>query len=184
MSKYVKDLLTDEIGKRLDGVQDALLVNISGMTANDNSALRVALRKKNIRMTMVKNSLARRASEGSSLSAGFQRLEGSTAIVWGGEDIVGLAKELVKLTKEKNFSKFIPKGGVLDGSPLSAEDVERVSKWPSRAEQLSMLLGQILSPGANLVSQLLSPGGALASQIEQKGEEEEKEAEASPPAAE
>lgn len=182
MSKYVKDLLTDEIGKRLDGVQDALLVNISGMTANDNSAVRVALRKKNIRMTMVKNSLARRASEGTPLSAGFQGLEGSTAIVWGGEDIVGLAKEIIKLTKEKSFAQFIPKGGVLDGSPLSAEDVERVSKWPSRAEQLSMLLGQILSPGANLVSQLLSPGGALASQIEQKGEEEA--GEAPPPAAE
>lgn len=181
MSKYVKELLTDEIGKRLDGVQDALLVNISGMTANANSALRVALRKKNIRMTMVKNSLARRASEGTSLSSAFTGIEGSTAIIWGGEDIVGLAKEVIKLTKEKSFAQFIPKGGVLDGSALSATDVEMVSKWPSRGEQLSLLLGQILSPGANLVSQLLSPGGALASQIEQKGEGEG-ESEAAPAA--
>ena len=58
----------------------------------------------------------------------------------------------------------------MDGEPLSAADVERVSKWPSRSEQLSILLGQILSPGANLVSQLNSVGGALASQIEQRGE--------------
>ena len=48
-----------------------------------------------------------------------------------------------------------------------------MSKWPSRAEQLSLLVGQILSPGANLVSQLTSAGGALASQIEQRGKDED-----------
>jgi hypothetical protein len=58
-------------------------------------------------------------------------------------------------------------GIALDGAALSADDVEQVSKWPSRGEQLSLLLGQILSPGANLVSQLCSAGGLLASQIEQ-----------------
>ena len=173
MSKFVKGLIADEIGKRFEGVNDLLLVNISGMTANDNWAVRTQLRKKNIHMTMVKNSLARLAAEGTPLAAAFTGVEGSTAVVYGGEDIVGLAKEVVRLSKEKSFAKFIPKGGVVDGAALAAEDVERVSKWPSRGEQLSMLVGQILSPGANLVSQLLSPGGALASQIKQKGEEEE-----------
>ena len=79
MSKYVKDLLTDEIGKRLDGVQDLLLVNISGMTANDNSALRVALRKKNIRMTMVKNSLARKAIDGTGRRCADERQQNHPA---------------------------------------------------------------------------------------------------------
>ena len=63
----------------------------------------------------------------------------------------------------------------MDGERLDAEQVERVSKWPSRVEQLSLLLGQILSPGAMLVSQLNSAGGALASQIEQRGEGEGEE---------
>ena len=57
----------------------------------------------------------------------------------------------------------------MDGERLTAPQVEQVSKWPSRTEQLSILLGQILSPGAMLASQLNSVGGALASQIEQKG---------------
>ena len=47
-----------------------------------------------------------------------------------------------------------------------------VSKWPTRLEQLSLLMGQILSPGATLSSQLISAGGALASQIKQHGERE------------
>ena len=44
--------------------------------------------------------------------------------------------------------------------------------WPSRTEQLSILVGQILSPGATLSGQLLGPGGKLASQIKKKSEEE------------
>ena len=47
----------------------------------------------------------------------------------------------------------------MDGAALSADQVRQVSKWPSRQEQLSILLGQILAPGANLVSQLTSVGG-------------------------
>jgi len=60
----------------------------------------------------------------------------------------------------------------MDGEQLSPEQVTEVSKWPSRSEQLSLLMGQILSPGAALASQLNSAGGALASQIEQISEKE------------
>jgi len=56
---------------------------------------------------------------------------------------------------------------------LARSKSSRSASGPSRTEQLSLLLGQILSPGANLVSQLGSVGGALASQIEQRGEGEE-----------
>lgn len=175
MSKYVKGLLTKELEGRLDGVSDALLVSTVGMTSNTTMALRSELRKKDIRMTMVKNSLARRATEGTPLAAAFTGVEGATAIVWGGEDVVGLAKEVIRLTKEKTFDTLVPKGGVLDGAQLSPEDVTAVSKWPSRAEQLSTLMGQVLGPGANLLAQLASPGALLASQIKQKSEEDEAE---------
>ena len=58
----------------------------------------------------------------------------------------------------------------LQGQPLAADQVKAVSKWPSRREQLSILSGQILAPGAMLSAQLLSAGGKLASQIKKKGE--------------
>ena len=51
--------------------------------------------------------------------------------------------------------------------------MKAVSKWPSRQEQLSILFGQILSPGAKLSSQLLGAGAKLASQIKKKSEGEE-----------
>ncbi len=58
------------------------------------------------------------------------------------------------------------------------QSVDIVSKWPTRLEQLSLLMGQILSPGAMLASQLTSAGGALASQIKQHSEREGGEPEA------
>ena len=88
---------------------------------------------------------------------------------WGSEDIVSLAKEITTLIKSDKFKPLEARGGMMDGEQLRPAQVAEVSKWPSRAEQLSLLVGQILSPGANLASQLTSVGGALASQIEQKG---------------
>ncbi|MBI3837294.1 MAG: 50S ribosomal protein L10 [Planctomycetia bacterium] len=170
MSKLVKDLVTDQLKRELADVQDLLLVNVVGLSANRTSALRRALRQKNIKLMVVKNSLARRATEGTQLAAAFEGSQGTLAMVWGASDVVALAKEVVKLAADKEFAPFEPRGGVMGGARLEPEEVAQVSKWPSRQEQLSMLVGQILSPGARLASQLIAAGGALASQIKQHAE--------------
>ncbi len=173
MSKYVKNLVSEHLRGRLSDVHDALLVNMIGLDANTNTRLRAVLREKNIQVMVIKNSLAARAAADTPLAPLFTGLEGTAAVCWGAEDIISLAKEITKLAKDQEYSPFQPRGGVMDGERLDAAGVEQISKWPSRREQLSILLGQILSPGANLVSQLSSIGGALASQIKQKGEEGE-----------
>ena len=170
MSKYVKDLMTTGVRDRLSGVNDALLVSVAGLSANKNFKLRRELRGKKINLLVVKNSLARRAVEGSSLAAGFEGLTGLTAVVWGEQDIVSLAKEIIRLTKDKQYAGIIGRGGVLDGVKISPAEVEQVSNWPTRGEQLSLVVGMILSPGARLSSQLISGGGALASQIKEHAE--------------
>jgi large subunit ribosomal protein L10 len=173
MSKYVKNLVTEHLRGRLQNVHDALLVNMIGLDANTNSRLRAHLRSKNIQVVVIKNSLAARAAEGTPLAPLFTGLAGTAALCWGSEDIVSLAKEITKLAKDDKYKAFEARGGVMDGEQLTATQVEQVSKWPSRTEQLSILLGQVLSPGAMLASQLNSVGGALASQIEQRGEGED-----------
>ena len=172
MSKYLKQLITDELKSRFDGVTDALLVDVIGMEANATVELRKELRDKDIKLMVVKNSLARRATEGTTLAPAFEGAQGTVAVVWGGEDVVSLAKEVTRIAGDAKYEPFVPKGGVMDGSALSAEDVKLVSKWPSRTEQLSLLVGQILGPGATLAAQLKGPGGKLASQIKSKAEEE------------
>ena len=173
MSKYVKELIIKDLRNRLEGVDEALLVDVIGMKNERTVQLRQRLRQKNVRLMVVKNSLARRATEGTRLAPAFDTSEGTLAIVWGGEDLISLAKEVVKIAGLKDFEPFQPKGGAMDGQPLTADQVRDVSKWPSRQEQLSILSGQILSPGAKLSSQLLGAGAKLASQVKKKSEQGE-----------
>ncbi len=175
MSKYVKNLIADHLRERLEGVNDALLVNVIGLDANANNRLRTELQTKDINVMVVKNSLAARAMAGTPLGPMFEGLTGTAAVCWGSEDVVSLAKEVVRLAGDAEFEQFEPRGGVMDGESLTAPQVAEVSKWPSRTEQLSILTGQALSPGANLVSQLTSVGGALASQIGQQAEQDGEE---------
>lgn len=168
MSKRIKELITKEFSSRLDGVDGAVLVNVVGLNAEKTFLLRRELRQKNIQLMVVRNGLARRATEGTPLAPVMNKMDGSLALVWGSEDFVSLAKAVVHLNEAKEFQGFETRGGVMDGEQLSPERVKEISKWPSRQEQLSILLGQILSPGANLAGALLGPGGALASQIKEK----------------
>ena len=172
MSKLVKDLLTKDLSNKLDGVDDCVLANVIGMDANSTSALRKRLREKGIGMMVVKNSLAQRATEGSSLAPAFEGINGTHAVLWGADDFVSLVKEVTDLNKdEEEFEVFETRGGAMDGVQLTPARVLEISKWPNREEQLSMLVGQLLGPGAQLGAQLKGPGGALVSQIKSKGEE-------------
>ena len=86
---------------------------------------------------------------------------------------MSLAKEVTRLNDDgEQYDKFATRGGVMDGETLTPERVKEISKWPSRTEQLSMLVGQILGPGAQLAAAIKGPGATLASQIKQKSEGE------------
>jgi len=173
MSKQIKGLIADEVKKRLQGVNDALLVNVIGLNSTNTFNLRRELRNKNISLLVVKTSLARRATEGTPLARAFDDNEGSLAVVWGAEDFVSLTKELVALHKKPEYEKFTAKGGLMEGEKLTAEKVAEISKWPNRVGQISILMGQILDPGSKLLSQINAPGGRLMSQVKKKSEGEE-----------
>jgi ribosomal protein L10 len=184
MSKYVKNLITDHLRKELGSVRDAFLINVQPLDANRAFKLRKRFREKNIRLLVIKNSLARRATEGLPIASAFIGLEGSTAVCWGAEDFVSLAKEVVSVLDEKQFNVIVNRGGVVEGSRIGPEEVRNVAKWPNRGEQLSLLVGQILSVGRTLAGQITAPAGAVASQIEKKAESAPGEPAAAEPAAE
>lgn len=176
MSKYVKNLIADEIKDRLAGVSDAIVANVIGMDSDSTYAIRKQLREKGVQMLVVKRSLAGRATADTSLNCLFNDKSGSVAVIWGCEDFVSLAKEITDIGKTPAFSKFELRGGVMDGEALDAEQVTAVSKWPNRQQQISLLVGQILGPGANLSAQLLGPGATLAGQVKKLVENKEGEA--------
>lgn len=170
MSKLVKGLVADDIKRRLKGVEDCVVGNMVGLNSELTAELRKKLRDKKIGILVIKNSLARLATKGTSLGSAFEGLKGTAAVLYGGEDFISLVKEVTELDKDEKFAAFKTRGGVMDGERLSPEKVAEISKWPNRQEQLSILVGQILGPGRKLAAQVIAPAGKLASQIEQAGE--------------
>ena len=81
---------------------------------------------------------------------------------------------MIRLAEAKEFQGFEARGGAIEGASPRTQ-VKVVSSWPSRGEQLSILAGQILGPGATLAAQFIGVGGTLAGQIKQKIEDLEKE---------
>jgi len=173
MSKVVKKLISRDIATRLAGVNDAVVANVIGMTGNENYNIRKTLRDKGIGLLVVKRTLAARATEGTSLRPAFDSQAGSVAVLWGGEDFVSLVRTITKLASSGEFSKLEIKGGVMDGEAMTAEQIKKVSKWPSRQEQISMLVGQILSPGSTLAGQLVGPARTIAGQVKKMIEDRE-----------
>ena len=183
MSKAVKSMLVEDLKGRLGGVGELIVVSLGRLDAQKTTQLRQQLRKKRINLQLVKNSLARRVVAGTPLEPAFARAEGMLAVAWGGEDVVDLAKELDRLAGVKDFEGFECRGGALDGSRLEPADVKRVAKWPTRAEQLSLLSGQISSLAGRLAGQIVAAGGVLAGQIKSRAEDLEKAAAGEAPAA-
>jgi large subunit ribosomal protein L10 len=176
MSKVIKDMLVDDLKHRLQDVGDVMVVSLGKLDAQKTTQLRQILRKKQIHLQLVKNSLAQRAVAGTPLAPALEQAAGMLALAWGGEDVVDLAKELDRLAGEKEFEGFECRGGALDGSRLGPDDVKRVAKWPSRGEQLSILSGQISSLAGVLAGQIEAAGGVLAGQIASRVEDLEKAA--------
>ena len=183
MSKAVKTMLVDDLKGRLGGVGDVIVVSLGRLDAQKTTQLRQQLRKKRIHLQLVKNSLARRAVTGTPLEPAFTNAAGMLAVAWGGEDVVDLAKELDRLAGVKDFEGFECRGGALDGARLDPADVKRVAKWPTRAEQLSLLSGQITSLAGRLAGQITAMGGMLAGQLKSRAEDLEKAAGGEAPAA-
>ena len=71
----------------------------------------------------------------------------------------------------------------MDGEAFTAEEAVDISKWPSREEQIAILLGQITGVGSKLSSQLIAGGANLASQIKQRWDKDGEEAAEEAPAA-
>ncbi len=173
MSKVVKDLIINEYRNRFDGVTDALLVDIRELKADQNIELRKGLRSKGIRVTVVRNALATKAFEGTALSPLDPLLTGPSAVVYGGETVIDVAREVVDFAKK--LRKMELKGAILDGEVFKGKaGVEALSKYPTRTEALGQAVQLVLSPGSALVGAVTGPGGALMAIVKSIEEKLEK----------
>ena len=180
MSKRIKELLVTDLQQRIGDTSEMLVVDSSRLDAISDNRFRLGLREKDIRILTVKNSMALRALHSSEVTALDPILEGPSSLVFGGEDIVSLSKEVAGWARELGAGLLEIKGGMLEGITLSASDVDELSKSPSREELIGQIAGLLLSPGATIAGSLLGPGGLVAGSIEAiaDGEAEEETEEA------
>jgi large subunit ribosomal protein L10 len=160
MSKQVKDLITKELTTRLKELESVAVINPRGISAIKNHGIRRRLHEKGLRMTVVKNTLARRAVEGGKLQGFDKLLDGPSAVIYGKASISAIARQL--LDEKKNDETLELRGVFFDGEAYVGEKgVERVSKLPTREEAIGNLVAAILGPGRKLAAALKGPGGTL-----------------------
>lgn len=165
MSKLVKQMQMDALSKSIGESRDMVLLNMSGVPAKEENAMRLALRKKNVRLQLVKNALARRVLKDKGFDGLDNYLNGPTVIAHPiqqtGGGVSEVAKELESFIKK--FSKQISaKIAIAEGSLV---DYDTAKSMPTRAEALSTVAAAILGAGKQLAAAMVGPGRKLGGAI-------------------
>jgi large subunit ribosomal protein L10 len=173
MSKKVKNLITRELGDKFKGVDSVAVINPRGINATKNNSIRRKLREKGLRMTVVKNTLAKRAVGDGKLKGFDALLDGPSAVIYGQASIATIARLI--LDEKKADEKIELRGIFFDGELYTGDKgVEQVSKLPTREEAIGQIVALILAPGAKLSGIFKGQAGKVASLIKAVEERAEK----------
>ena len=144
-----KQSMYNEVQENVSGALYLLLADYKGMTMPETDAFKKLLRGADARVKVVKNSILGRISGELGVGDLGSSLTGPTAMIFGAGDVVEVAKILKKFSAEKN--KPAVKGGVLEGTVLSAEDVGELAKLPGKKELQAKLVGTLAAPMTQVV---------------------------------
>lgn len=149
MSRAVNDAMIDGLATALEDVDSCVLIGPRDMTVEEVSELRTRLREQDIRMRVVKNSLARRALDNTSMKGVGELLDGPSAVLFGGGGALAISKLIVEEAK-KAKKKILIHGGYSEGEVLDAAGIDALSRAPSREEALAMVMGDMFGPVSEL----------------------------------
>lgn len=160
LNRSEKQAVIDEVSALAAKAQTLVMAEYRGITVADLTKLRVEARKAGVSVSVLKNTLARRAVAGTPFEVAAEQMTGP--LIYGfSEDAVAAAKVVVEFAKTND--KMVVRGGVYSGKSLDVNGVKSLASIPSKEVLLSQLLGLMQSP----VSRLARVVAALA---EKKGE--------------
>lgn len=173
MSKPVKEMMIQDYVDRIGEHEDALVIGLRGISSNDTNAIRSGLAKKEIRVTIMRNKLFGKAFGETKLAPLSDIMSGASALAYGAESVVDVAREIVDLLKQ--YPEMELKGAVLDGLLFEGDaGVKALSKFPTRDEAIAQDVTLVLGPGRKLVGAIKGPGSAIAGIIKSIEEKLEK----------
>ena len=143
----LKQPIVDEIKAQVEGAQTAVILNYSGVTVEQDTKLRKAMREAGITYKVYKNTLMKRAFVGTEFEALNASLEGPNAIAISKEDATAPARLVAKFAKDIPNLEMV--AGVVEGQFYDAKGMQAISQIPGREELIGRLLGSMQSPIAN-----------------------------------
>ena len=189
MNRDQKTVVVDEIAEQIGAAEAIFAVDYRGITVTQIAELRTKLRDADARFRVVKNSLSERAADKAGASELKPMLVGPTALALVNGDAAMAAKALNDAARALNLLEF--KGGMLNGTVLSADDVRSIARLPSREVLYAQLVGTIAAPITGLARGLNALIAGIAIQLQAivdqglvSGEAPAPAAEAPAPAAE
>ena len=171
MLRSEKERVVAELSERLRNTDTLIVADYRGLTMPQIDELRTKLVEAGARFHVVKNTLTRRAAEAAGADALLALLEGPSAIAFieSGGDPVAVAKALSGAARDTKILAI--RGGVLEGRPISAEQVEDLAKLPPVDALRGQVMGAIVAPLMTVVGLLNAPlrdlVGLIDARIEQ-----------------
>lgn len=154
MKRPEKEKIVSSLATKLKDAQLVVVTDYRGLSVEKITQLRNELRRASSDYQVVKNTLLKRASQGTALEKLHGYLEGPTAVLISARDPVAPVKVLVRFLKE--YSELSIKAGFLEGTVLSAEETKGLSNLPGRKELLAKVVSLCASPPVRLLSTLQS----------------------------
>ena len=159
----LKQPIVQAIADDIKDAQSVVLVDYRGLTVAQDTELSKQLREAGVIYKVCKNTMMKRAFEGTEFAGLEEYLEGPSALVVSKDDATAPARIICKFAKTAEALEV--KAGVVEGNVYDAAGINELSKVPSREELLSKLLGSLQSPITNLarvLNQIAEQGGAGA----------------------
>ena len=159
----LKQPIVQAIADDIKDAQSVVIVDYRGLTVAQDTELRKQLREAGVIYKVCKNTMMKRAFEGTDFAGLEEYLEGPSAMVVSKDDATAPARIICKFAKTAEALEV--KAGVVEGTVYDAAGITELSKIPSREELLSKLLGSLQSPITNLarvLNQIAEQGGAGA----------------------
>jgi large subunit ribosomal protein L10 len=164
MNRDQKTAVIEQIAGEISGSEAVFAVDYRGLTVAQAADLRERLRATDTRFRVVKNSLSERAADRAGVEVLKPLLVGPTALALVRGDAALAAKALNDAARTTNVLDF--KGGVLNGSALSADDVRSIARLPAREVLTAQLVGTIAAPISGLVRTLNALIAGVAIQLQ------------------